>query len=117
MTPTEFGYWLRGTVDQFSADALASLVLQKAAEILDRVPAKAEPVGLTSLTVGGFCVHNVNVKEACPSCANFANPTWRVFGMRLPIDTRQVYIRAHDRTPGNPNAESGAEAAERATDA
>lgn len=105
MTPTEFGYWLRGitdrTVEQFSVDSLASLVLQKAAEILDRVPAKAEPPKMTSLTVGQFCVHNINTREQCPACANFAQPTWRVFAVRLPVGTSAVYIQRHDRTTGN----------------
>lgn len=114
MKESEFGYWLRGIFDQYSVAAVTPMVLAKAREVLELTPAKAEPVGLKSLTVAPFCVHNVNVKEQCPSCANFAQPTWRVFAVRLPVDTRQVYIRAHDRTTGNEVDAPGAEAAESA---
>jgi hypothetical protein len=115
MTKSEFAVWLRGmTVEAAAAETanIASSVLAKAAEVLARPPAKAEPVGLTSLHVTGFCMHNVNVKEQCPACANFAHPTWRMFAVRLPVETRQVYIRAHDRTPGNPYDEAHAGAPE-----
>jgi hypothetical protein len=104
MTVADFAIWLRGLthVPLYDAPTTGQMVLAKAREVLGLMPAKAEPVGLKSLSVSGlFCIHNVNVREQCPSCANHARPDWRLFALRLPVGTSEVYIRTHDRPTGN----------------
>lgn len=116
MTRAQFAIFLQGLFSaKIDATTAGGMALDAAAAVLAFTPPKAELVGLTALKVPQFCIHNVNLKERCHAgCPAFSS---RIFAFALPYNTAQVYIRAHDRTPGNEDDAPAVPTAERSADA
>jgi len=111
MTPTEFGYMIRGLCADPNIDAamLGVRVKEAADTMAGKLKAPAQPA-FKPLPVPRFCIHNVSIWEPCVACPV---PQERVFGFSIHPATRNVYLapnedRDHGRlADGHPTARHG----------